>query len=107
MEGNLKVPFISLHTVKPKKAFGLGIHLPDLKNVYISMPGYKTASLLFISKTGVPQLLTCTNNIQSKTEWQIKITGYAHLLSQGRNEKKVQPWLESLPAAAKATAEKA
>lgn len=34
MEGNLKVPFISLHTVKPKKAFGLRIHLPNLNNVY-------------------------------------------------------------------------
>jgi len=37
----------------------------------------------------------------------MKITGYTHLASQGRSEKKVQPWLESLPAAAKATAEKA
>lgn len=51
----------------------------------------------------LPVLIT----FRVKQNGKLKITGYAHLASQGKSEKKVQPWLESLPAVAKATAEKA
>lgn len=53
--------------------------------------------------SSLPVLIT----FRVKQNGKLKITGYAHLASQGKSEKKVQPWLESLPAVAKATAEKA